>query len=188
MRRNWPWCALTLAGLGWLGCTARPPAAPRGIELEDPHEGARAQLEGAANGPDAAVGAADTDPPAVSSEDDDSRFVYSREPGVQLARGVPPLPLHINESWWPFRAQQLGITPAQAQKRDARFSEVRAPAGENGGPATQSGRAGMPAWRSILSTEMMWALLYFLEHQSGGIESRFPPSLYPRRPSALGKP
>jgi hypothetical protein len=25
------------------------------------------------------------------------------------------------------------------------------------------------------------ALLYFIEYQSGGIEGRFPPSLYPRR-------
>jgi hypothetical protein len=27
---------------------------------------------------------------------------------------------------------------------------------------------------------MIWALLYFLEYQSGGIEGRFPPSLYPK--------
>jgi hypothetical protein len=58
----------------------------------------------------------------------------------------------------------------------------------DGGPVRESGRAEMPAWRSILSTEMIWALLYFLEYQSGGIESHFAPSLQPRRPKALGEP
>ena len=59
---------------------------------------------------------------------------------------------------------------------------------ENGGPVREDRRGEMPAWRNILSTEMIWALLYFLEYQSGGIESRFPPSLYPRRPKVLGQP
>ena len=31
------------------------------------------------------------------------------------------------------------------------------------------------------------ALLYFLEYQSGGVERRFAPSLYPRRPKVLNK-
>jgi hypothetical protein len=57
-----------------------------------------------------------------------------------------------------------------------------------GGPIREGGRAQMPAWRSILSTEMIWSLLYFLEYQSGGIESRFPPSLYPRRPKLPSAP
>jgi hypothetical protein len=56
---------------------------------------------------------------------------------------------------------------------------------ETGGPVRQSGRAEMPAWGHVLSAEMIWALLYFLEYQSGGVESRFPPSLYPRRPRML---
>ena len=38
----------------------------------------------------------------------------------------------------------------------------------------------MPAWRGKLSKEQIWALIYFVEYQSGGIEGRFPPSLYPR--------
>jgi len=42
----------------------------------------------------------------------------------------------------------------------------------------------MIAWKKELSREQIWALLYFLEYQSGGIEGRFPPSLYPRRPEA----
>ena len=33
--------------------------------------------------------------------------------------------------------------------------------------------------------EQIWALLYFLEFQSGGIEGRFPPSLYPRMRSDM---
>ncbi|HTV17891.1 MAG TPA: cytochrome c [Polyangiaceae bacterium] len=56
----------------------------------------------------------------------------------------------------------------------------------DGGPLKANGRVGMPAWRNILSNEMIWALLYFLEYQSGGVESRFPPSLFPRRPKVLG--
>lgn len=58
----------------------------------------------------------------------------------------------------------------------------------DGGPANDRGRSEMPAWRRVCSNEMIWALLYFLEFQSGGIESRFPPSLYPRRPSMLREP
>jgi hypothetical protein len=46
----------------------------------------------------------------------------------------------------------------------------------------------MPAWRNTLANEMIWALLYFLEYQSGGVESRFPPSLFPRRPKLLDDP
>jgi hypothetical protein len=41
----------------------------------------------------------------------------------------------------------------------------------------------MPPWRGKLAREEIWALLYFLEYQSGGIEGRFPPSLYPRMPA-----
>jgi hypothetical protein len=50
-----------------------------------------------------------------------------------------------------------------------------------GGPERNGVQSEMPAWRSKLPKEMIWALLYFLEYQSGGIEGRFPPSLYPRR-------
>jgi hypothetical protein len=50
-----------------------------------------------------------------------------------------------------------------------------------GGPERRGIRSEMPAWRGKLPKELIWALLYFLEYQSGGIEGRFPPSLYPRR-------
>ncbi len=51
-----------------------------------------------------------------------------------------------------------------------------------GGPKKEPGHPAMPAWKKILPKEVIWSLLYFLEYQSGGIESQFPPSLYPRRP------
>jgi hypothetical protein len=53
----------------------------------------------------------------------------------------------------------------------------------NGGLIRDEKRA-MPAWRNVLAREQIWALLYFLEYQSGGIEGRFPPSLYPRMEGA----
>jgi mono/diheme cytochrome c family protein len=236
---------MTLAWMGWLGCTARLPPATSGIELEDPNEGAQVS---AVVDPD--LIASGTDPSAGSSEQSDSGFVYSREPLAERAREVAQHPIHINESWWPFRARHLGITVAQAQSRDAQLSQARVPAGfwdsqtsveavsvwtvlcnechggrrsvedalgmpvpppmwgtgegvffgrrrtyghvleivYDGGPVRESGRAEMPAWRRILSTEMIWALLYFLEYQSGGIESHFAPSLQPRRPKVLGEP
>jgi hypothetical protein len=55
-----------------------------------------------------------------------------------------------------------------------------------GGPERRGVRSEMPAWKGKISKELIWALLYFLEYQSGGIEGRFPPSLYPRR-GALGQ-
>lgn len=50
----------------------------------------------------------------------------------------------------------------------------------NGGPIRDGKRSRMPAWTGKLPKEQIWALLYFLEFQSGGIEGNFPPSLYPR--------
>jgi hypothetical protein len=50
-----------------------------------------------------------------------------------------------------------------------------------GGPERRGVRSEMPAWRGKISKELIWAILYFLEYQSGSIEGRFPPSLYPRR-------
>lgn len=235
-----------------LGCTARPPAPVRGIELEEPGQPAQAgsALAGAASESEGALVASGTAPAAGADEVDDDDFVYSRERVSQPARAVAERPIHINDSWWEFRAGHLGLTTAQAQRRDARFSRSRAPEGFwdeqtateavsvwsvlcnechggrrglqdaldmpapaatwgegdglffgkrrsyehvfnvvlNGGPIQENGRAGMPAWKNILSVEMMWALLYFLEYQSGGIEGGFPPSLYPRRPKVLDQP
>jgi hypothetical protein len=257
----------SLAELGWLGelswvsglsalsCVARPATRARGIELEDPNERAQSEPDagGASNPQGVRVASGDApsegaDPLVAAAEPDESQFVYSREPLAERAR-VAQFPIHIHEAWWAFRARQLRITEAEAQKRDARISDARAPAGfwdsqtaleavsvwtvlcnechggrrsledavempapppgwgedsglffgnrrtyrqlfntvHDGGPLKANGRVAMPAWRNILSKEMMWALLYFLEYQSGGVESRFPPSLYPRRPKLLGE-
>jgi mono/diheme cytochrome c family protein len=54
----------------------------------------------------------------------------------------------------------------------------------NGGPDRNGKKSEMPAWRNRLAREQIWAILYFLEYQSGGIEGRFPPSLYPRMSEA----
>ena len=66
------------------------------------------------------------------------------------------------------------------------FFGVRRPYAEifktisNGKIEKEGNRWKMPAWRGKLSKEQIWALIYFVEYQSGGIEGRFPPSLYPR--------
>jgi hypothetical protein len=54
----------------------------------------------------------------------------------------------------------------------------------NGKIEREGNRWKMPAWRGKLSKEQIWALIYFIEFQSGGIEGRFPPSLYPRGETA----
>lgn len=53
-----------------------------------------------------------------------------------------------------------------------------------GGPIRNNVPSEMPAWQDKLSHEQIWSLIYFLEFQSGGIEGRFPPSLYPRGPGS----
>ena len=251
----------SLVGLGSssaAGCGARPRAAAPGIELEGPNEvRASATDAGAPSSLNSGLIAAGADPSAAAdaiaaaAEGRDSAFVYSRDPPLaERARDVAQHPIHIHESWWSFRANHLRISEAEAQRRDARISGARAPAGfwdsqtaveavsvwtvlcnechggrrsladaaempapapawgeqtglffgnrrsyrqlfdtvHDGGPLKADGRVGMPAWRNILSNEMIWALLYFLEYQSGGIESRFPPSLFPRRPKLLEEP
>lgn len=234
---------------GVLGCTARAPTAVRGIELEDPSQG-EGQAEGSSTSSHSGLVASGSEPSAAPSTNESGDFVYSRDPSGHRKQAGLQLPIHINADWWSFRAQHLGVSDEQAQKRDARLSRSRAPAdfwdsqtaveavsvwtvlcnechggrrsledalempepapawgeGEglffgnrrsyaqmfdivyDGGPPKEGGRAQMPAWRNILSTEMIWSLLYFLEFQSGGIESRFPPSLYPRRPKLPGEP
>jgi hypothetical protein len=228
-----------------LGC-APPPQAQRTIELPEPgtsetpggEEPGLVDSSSAAESGDQSGFIAGEDRPAH----EDTDFVYSREPR-EAPRNVLAIPIHINDAWWPFRAKSLGISVAQAKRRDAAMSmheapkdfwdaqtaleavsvwtvlcnechggrrslqeaqtmPVPAPAwghGEglffgnrrtyrhvfdivyNGGPEQDGVRSEMIAWKRELSREMIWALLYFLEYQSGGIEGRFPPSLYPRR-------
>jgi hypothetical protein len=51
----------------------------------------------------------------------------------------------------------------------------------NGGPERRGIASDMPAWRVKIAKEQIWALLYFLEYQSGAIDGPLPPSLQPRR-------
>ena len=78
-------------------------------------------------------------------------------------------------------------TPAADWGRgEGLFFGIRRPYSEifrtvyNGKIEKEGNRWKMPAWRGKLSKEQIWALIYFVEFQSGGIEGRFPPSLYPR--------
>jgi len=63
------------------------------------------------------------------------------------------------------------------------YKEVFGKVFNGGGPPKEDGKRPMPPWRGKLAREQIWSLLYFLEYQSGGIEGRFPPSLYPRMPA-----
>jgi hypothetical protein len=51
----------------------------------------------------------------------------------------------------------------------------------NGGPVHNGNPSKMPPWKGKIAREQIWALLYFLVYQSGGIEGPFPPSLQPRQ-------
>lgn len=235
-----------IVGLWALACSASQPTPTQGIEL-DPEQGQSPSTLGQSTGAppnDALIASGSTEPAGAT---DDSQFVFSRAPQGQPPPDVSRLPIHINEEWWPFRAQQLGLTEDEAKARDGRLSRTQAPRGfwdqqtaleavsvwtvlcnechggrrhledaldmppppptwgqgeglffgnrrtyqhvfkavHDGGPQRAPGQPTMPAWKNILPTEMMWALLYFLEYQSGGIEGGFPPSLYPRRPKVL---
>jgi mono/diheme cytochrome c family protein len=83
------------------------------------------------------------------------------------ALGMPPPP----EGW----GKGDGLFFGNRRDYAAVFATVN-----YGGPASNGKRSPMPAWTGKLAREQMWALLYFLEFQSGGIEGKFPPSLYPR--------
>jgi len=50
------------------------------------------------------------------------------------------------------------------------------------GAAPKDGKPSeMPSWGGKLSREQIWAMIYFIEYQSGGTEGDFPPGLYPQR-------
>jgi hypothetical protein len=244
-----------LVSLGCLGCTPRPATTAPGIELEDPNEPSPSAPDAGSMRAPRLSGSSEAessraDPSSDPSNPEDADFVHSREPLLaERIRAAAALPIHIQETWWPFRARHLNITEGEAQKRDTRISDTRAPSefwdpqtaveavslwtvlcnechggrrsiddalemaapagawGEDaglffgnrrpyrqvfrtvhdGGPKKPNGRVGMPAWRNILSNEMIWSLLYFLEYQSGDIESRSPPSLYPRQPKGISE-
>jgi mono/diheme cytochrome c family protein len=66
------------------------------------------------------------------------------------------------------------------------YREIFATISGGGPPAKDGTPSEMPSWRDKLSREQIWSLIYFLEYQSGGIEGRFPPSLYPKMPIEKG--
>jgi mono/diheme cytochrome c family protein len=177
------------------------------------------------------------EPPASA----DSTFVLSRNP-TGVAKPVEQAPVHVGDTWWPFRAEFLKLGEPQVREREEAISEKQAPQdfwdkqtgvetiaiwsvfcnechggrrkmedvvkmpvpsptwgrGEglffgarrpyadifrtisNGKIEKEGNRWKMPAWKGKLSKEQIWSLIYFVEYQSGGIEGRFPPSLYPR--------
>lgn len=84
-------------------------------------------------------------------------------------------------------AVTMPVPPPKWGKGEGLFFGQRRPYADvfsviyKGGPERNGERSEMPAWRGKLAKEMIWSLLYFLEYQSGGIEGRFPPSLYPRQ-------
>lgn len=223
--------------------------APRGLIAAEGNAGSELSPPSAADAADAAVAvepSVGVQQPVADAEDDQA-FVQSREARGPTPEEVRALPIHLNESWWPFRARQLRMTVAETKRRDAAISRSQAPSdfwdeqtaveavsvwtvlcnechggrrnvedalktptpapawgqGEglffgnrrayqhvfdivyNGGPNQNGARSEMIAWKKELSREQIWALLYFLEYQSGGIEGRFPPSLYPRRSEAV---
>jgi hypothetical protein len=194
--------ALILLPPLWLGCTPRPPALATGIELDDPS---------AANAPPA-IHVGDGWWPlrarylGLSEREVAVRDAHTGRAPVPIGFWDPQTAVEAVSVWTVLcnechggrrHLDDVDTMPAPpagwgdgvglffGERRAYRqlFEVVR-----DGGPPRADGPADMPAWRSILSNEMIWALLYFLEYQSGGIESRFPPSLYPRPPRLLGEP
>lgn len=90
---------------------------------------------------------------------------------IEDATGMPPPPAN-----W---GRKEGLFFGQRRAYGFVFGVVY----NGGGPPKEDGKRPMPPWRGKLAREQIWALLYFLEFQSGGIEGRFPPSLYPRMPA-----
>jgi mono/diheme cytochrome c family protein len=72
-------------------------------------------------------------------------------------------------------------------KGDGLFFGKRRPFSEvfqvvyDGGPTRNNKRSEMPPWRGKIAREQVWAILYFLMYQSGGIGAPLPPSLNPRQ-------
>lgn len=212
------WLAIALLSLVLVGCGAR--GAKRRVIIPDPN-----------------------------AEVDATDFVINRNRGGDgrarfLVPGAPLPDIHVQEEWWPFRADFLRISERQARDRDAAVSDRQPPdrfwdeqtAGEalnvwsalcnechggrrrpedvaampmpppgwgrgegvffgnvrsyaqmfamvwNGGPDKDGIRSEMPPWKGKIAREQIWALLYFLEYQSGGLDGPIPPSLRPRRP------
>jgi hypothetical protein len=61
--------------------------------------------------------------PKGQGDSSDTAFLLSRDPkAVKTSPLRADFPIHIEEKWWPFRAEYLGITIAEAQSRDGNIS------------------------------------------------------------------
>jgi hypothetical protein len=58
---------------------------------------------------------------------DDSSFVLSRGGAKIEPVSRADFPVHLEEKWWPFRAEHLAITADAAKARDAKMSNQKAP-------------------------------------------------------------
>lgn len=81
-------------------------------------------------------------------------------------KGMPPPP----RDW----GKGTGYFFGKSRSHKRIFAMVSEGGEEIVGPESE-----MPGWGKRLSREIIWSLVYFIEFQSGGIEGRFPPSLYP---------
>lgn len=173
--------------------------------------------------------------------DPSSQLEGNPAPGEE-ARTVTRYVVRLGRAWFDARAAWLGLTPRQAERRDAEMSgtlppdgfwdrqtateaaalwgalcndchggrrrvsrakEIPPPAPDwgtkqgyffgrprlpsqvfetiaFGGPPRGALPSEMPAWQRRLSREQIWALVYFIAFESGGVEGAFPPSLFPR--------
>lgn len=58
----------------------------------------------------------------------DEGFVLSRKPQSADANGAAEFPIHVEEKWWPFRAEYLTLDVPAAKRRDSEISMKVAPA------------------------------------------------------------
>lgn len=131
--------------LALVSCTP-PPQSARTVELADPNgsdtvaapgpsaaetieprseqsaDSAGAESENVASPEGEATGMI-----AAGNSESDTEFVQSRAPQRPTPEDVKQLPIHLNESWWPFRAKFLGISMTEARRRDAAISMTHAP-------------------------------------------------------------
>jgi hypothetical protein len=60
---------------------------------------------------------------------DDDSFVLSRGTKAQTPTTRADFPIHLQDNWWPFRAEYLAISPAEAQARDEKITNRAPPDG-----------------------------------------------------------
>jgi mono/diheme cytochrome c family protein len=87
----------------------------------------------------------------------------------------------------PEDALHMPLPPRTWGRGEGLFFGKRRPYGDifavinKGGPEKNGKPSEMPPWQGKIAREQIWAIIYFLEYQSGGIEGPLAPSLQPRR-------